>query len=76
MFVLQPQKNEFTAQNIGLHSSLLSTKCLQNVFISQANDIDLKDITREEAVLILLSLGEEVSLWVQHKKGGKPMFDS
>ncbi|CAB4012456.1 tight junction ZO-1-like isoform X3, partial [Paramuricea clavata] len=36
--------------------------------ILSANDIDFKDITREEAVLILLSLPEEVSLLVQYKK--------
>ncbi|XP_028402377.1 tight junction protein ZO-1-like isoform X2 [Dendronephthya gigantea] len=36
--------------------------------VLSANDIDFKDITREEAVLILLSLPEEVSLLVQYKK--------
>ncbi|XP_068711421.1 tight junction protein ZO-1-like isoform X2 [Montipora foliosa] len=33
--------------------------------ILMANDIDFKDITREEAVLILLSLGDEVNLLCQ-----------
>ena len=36
----------------------------------KANEIEFKDITREEAVLILLSLPEEVSLLVQFKKSG------
>ncbi|XP_048581341.1 tight junction protein ZO-1 isoform X4 [Nematostella vectensis] len=36
--------------------------------ILMANDIDFKDITREEAVLILLSLGDEVSLLYQPRQ--------
>ena len=43
----------------------------------QANDIDFKDITREEAVLILLSLGDEVNLLCQYKRageGGAPLY--
>ena len=37
----------------------------------QANEIDFKDITREEAVLILLSLGDEVNLLCQYKRAGE-----
>eukprot|EP00794_Sanderia_malayensis_P016596 gene16596-18285_t len=36
--------------------------------ILEANEIDFRNITREEAVLILLALGEEVSLFVIPKK--------
>lgn len=36
--------------------------------VLMANDIDFKDITREEAVLILLSLGDEVNLLCQYKR--------
>ena len=39
--------------------------------ILQANDIDFKDITREEAVLILLSLGDEVNLLCQYRRQSK-----
>lgn len=37
----------------------------------QANDIDFKDITREEAVLILLSLGDEVNLLCKYRRQSK-----
>ncbi|CAH3013994.1 unnamed protein product [Porites evermanni] len=40
--------------------------------ILMANDIDFKDITREEAVLILLSLGDEVNLLCKY---GRETFD-
>ena len=41
------------------------------LFVPQANEIDFRQITREEAVLILLALGEEVSLFVVPKKAGQ-----
>ncbi|XP_065063741.1 tight junction protein ZO-1-like isoform X1 [Rhopilema esculentum] len=41
----------------------------QGDLILEANEIDFRDITREEAVLILLALGEDVSLVVVPKKG-------
>lgn len=37
----------------------------------QANDIDFKDITREEAVLILLSLGDDVNLLCKYRRQSK-----
>lgn len=40
-------------------------------FQIQANDIDFKDITREEAVLILLSLGDEVNLLCKYGRESK-----
>lgn len=70
-----------------LHSSLISGVlfvCLFVCFIKytvklktketlsyQANDIDFKDITREEAVLLLLSLGDDVRLLAQPKATSK-----
>lgn len=48
-------------------------------FQIQANDIDFKDITREEAVLILLSLGDEVNLLCKYGRESKhcwPYFKS
>ncbi|XP_078360375.1 tight junction protein ZO-1-like isoform X2 [Oculina patagonica] len=36
--------------------------------VLMANDIDFKDITREEAVLILLSLGDEVNLLCKYRR--------
>jgi len=36
-----------------------------------ANDIDFRDITREEAVLLLLSLGDEVHLYSRPRMSSK-----
>lgn len=43
--------------------------------ILMANDIDFKDITREEAVLLLLSLGDEVHLYSRPKMSSKKLID-
>ena len=52
-----------------VHAQACLSECMS--FSSfKANEIEFKDITREEAVLILLSLPEEVSLLVQFKKSG------
>lgn len=44
---------------------------LYHPFTIQCNDIDFQDITREEAVLILLALPDDVSLIVESKKESK-----
>ena len=36
----------------------------------QVNDVDLRKKTREEAVLLLLSLREQVTLLVQYRRDG------
>ena len=43
---------------------------MTNFLFPQANEIDFRQITREEAVLILLALGEDVSLCVVPNKAG------
>lgn len=40
--------------------------CTKNFF--QINDMDMKEVTREEAVLFLLSLQEQIDLIVQHRR--------
>lgn len=37
-------------------------------FFLQVNDMDMKGVTREEAVLFLLSLQDQIDLIVQHRK--------
>lgn len=37
-------------------------------FSRQINDMDMKEVTREEAVLFLLSLQEQIDLIVQHRR--------
>ena len=44
------------------------------MFIFQCNEIDFEDITREEAVLILLALPDDVSLVVESKKDSQFVF--
>lgn len=36
--------------------------------LKQVNDMDMKGVTREEAVLFLLSLQEQIDLIVQHRQ--------
>ena len=37
-------------------------------FFHQVNDKDMKGVTREEAVLFLLNLNDQIELVVQHRK--------
>ena len=43
-------------------------------FFFQCNEIDFSDITREEAVLILLALPDDVSLVVESKREGTGIY--
>lgn len=59
MFLLKP---------IGI---AFSESCASNqifVMMCQVNDMDLKGITREEAVLLLLSLQDQIQLMVHHRR--------
>jgi tight junction protein 1 len=39
-----------------------------NMCLNQVNDMDMKGVTREEAVLFLLSLQDQIDLIVQYRK--------
>jgi len=39
-----------------------------NTCLNQVNDMDMKGVTREEAVLFLLSLQDQIDLIVQYRK--------
>ena len=39
-----------------------------NMYLNQVNDMDMKGVTREEAVLFLLSLQDQIDLIVQYRK--------
>lgn len=41
---------------------------MQNDICRKVNDMDMKGVTREEAVLFLLSLQEQIDLIVQHRR--------
>lgn len=64
LYLLEP--TVLTGRGVG---NFLNSKECHLLF--QANDIDFKDITREEAVLILLSLGDEVNLLCKYRRQSK-----
>ena len=44
------------------------SKLYKILYLFQVNDMDMKGVTREEAVLFLLSLQEQIDLIVQHRR--------